>query len=303
MNKVALLVVYNHRFDKNISRINDLYKKSFRHVFHLMPFYDGNEPNVIPVYNNSYYFQSFISQAYNLLKDQGFTHYFIISDDLILNPIINEENLWEITGLPVDYCMLPYLVEIQNCRIKQWPRIKDALNFQIKQPGLEIASILPSRQEAIETFNFHGISTAPIEKDTYAHLYPIKKIKRFALLRRIAPTIYKNIAPPSINLDYPLVGGYSDILMVTADCMQRFCTYSGAFAAGLLFVEVALPTAMLLASRKIAYIKNLKLKNGDMWTPKAKSFLEKYDNSLNNLISDFPKDKLFLHPIKLSQFK
>ena len=164
MNKVALLVVYNHRYDKNISRINDLYKKSFRHIFHLMPFYDGNEPNVIPVYNNSYYFQSYISQAYNLLKDQGFTHYFIISDDLILNPIINEENLWEITGLPVDYCMLPYLVEIQNCRIKQWPRIKDALNFQIKQPGLEIASILPSRQEANEAFNFHGISTAPIKK-------------------------------------------------------------------------------------------------------------------------------------------
>lgn len=62
--KIALLVLYNHRYDKNIPRIEKLYEGKFSHIFHLMPFYDGDHPNVFPVYESSYYFQSYIAQAY-----------------------------------------------------------------------------------------------------------------------------------------------------------------------------------------------------------------------------------------------
>lgn len=296
MNKVALLVVYNHRYDKNIPRINEIYKNSFSYIYHLMPFYDGDEKNVIPVYDSSYYFHSFISQAYTHLKNQGYTHYFVISDDLILNPAINETNLWDITGLPADYCMLPGLIEFQNCRVKKWSRIKDAIEYDYVQRGLEISNILPSKQEAINSFKFHGISVEPIEKETYKHLYLWKKICKFS--------IYKKNVPKNISLSYPLVGGYSDICLVTADCMQNFCSYCGAFAAGNLFVEVSLPTAMVLSTRKLAFIRDLKLINGDMWSSSEKEIvLRKYNNILANLLSDFPSDKMFLHPIKLSAFK
>jgi hypothetical protein len=39
--KVALLVIYNHRYDKNITRVEALYKKRFSHIYHVVPFYDG----------------------------------------------------------------------------------------------------------------------------------------------------------------------------------------------------------------------------------------------------------------------
>ena len=84
--KTALLVIYNHRFDTNISRINKLYSHRFSNVFHIMPFYDGKEPNVIPVFDSSYCFSGYIAQAYSHLRTLGFTHFFIIADDLILNP-------------------------------------------------------------------------------------------------------------------------------------------------------------------------------------------------------------------------
>jgi len=296
MNKVALLVIYNHRYDKNIARVNKIYKKSFSYIFHLMPFYDGEEKNVIPVYESSYYFQSFISQAYAHLKDQGFTHYFVIADDLILNPIINESNLWEVIGLPEDHCMLTSLIEFQHCKVKKWPRIKDAIEYNVIQRGLEISSILPSKQEAVKQFLWHGVSVEPIERESYKHLFPWVKVGKFP--------IWKKLAPRSLALSYPLVGGYSDICMITADCMQNFCSFCGAFAAGNLFVEVALPTALILSSKKISFIQNLSLKRGDMWSDTEKTALSrKYKNSLDNLLADFPSDKLFLHPIKLSVYK
>lgn len=87
--KTALLVVYNHRFDKNIGRIRELYANRFSYIYHIMPFYDGNEPDVIPVFDSSYCFSGYIAQAYSHLRNGGFTHFFVVADDMILNPSIN----------------------------------------------------------------------------------------------------------------------------------------------------------------------------------------------------------------------
>lgn len=121
--------------------------------------------------------------------------------------------------------------------------------------------------------------------------------------------------PAQLQLDYPLCAGYSDIFLVTADCMQNFCTYCGALAAQNLFVEVAIPTAMVLAASKIAVIsdtnrkgihKTLALKNGDMWPTGDQTLqdtIAPFNHSLQTLIENFPAGLLFLHPIKLSQWK
>lgn len=55
--KVALLVIYNHRYDKNIVRVKQIYAKRFSYIYHVMPFYDGNDLDVIPVFESSYCFQ------------------------------------------------------------------------------------------------------------------------------------------------------------------------------------------------------------------------------------------------------
>lgn len=103
--------------------------------------------------------------------------------------------------------------------------------------------------------------------------------------------------------DYPLVGAYSDIFLVTADCMQDFCTYCGAFAATNLFVEIAIPTALVLSSNHIKYNKDVKLAGGAMWSDADMEFLKAYNNKLDELIKNYPSDKFYLHPIKLSKWK
>ena len=64
-----------------------------------MPFYDGADNDVIPVYESSYQFQGYFIQAYDKLKNIPCTHYLFIGDDLIINPDFDEINFIARTGM------------------------------------------------------------------------------------------------------------------------------------------------------------------------------------------------------------
>ena len=69
---IALIIIYNHRYDSNVSILEGIYKERFSDIFHLMPFYDGDKPNVIPVYENSRYFQGYIAQGFRNFFNESF---------------------------------------------------------------------------------------------------------------------------------------------------------------------------------------------------------------------------------------
>lgn len=106
--KIALFVIYNHRYDKNIPLLDNIYKNRFSNIYHIVPFYDGLAQNVISVYDSSFQFQGYIAQAYQHIKDKGFTHVFVVADDMVINPCITETNLHSITGLYLSYSGCPY---------------------------------------------------------------------------------------------------------------------------------------------------------------------------------------------------
>jgi hypothetical protein len=87
--------------------------------------------------------------------------------------------------------------------------------------------------------------------------------------------------------------------------MDKFALYCGIFAATHLFVEVAIPSALAMASPKLIYLAESKLSDGPcaLWTPQDFHILETYNQSLSRLLNNFPQGRLFLHPIKLSQWK
>lgn len=93
---ICLVVIFNHRYDENITKLRIIYQNRFHKMRFLVPFYDGEDKDVIPVYECSYQFSGYLIQAYNKLIADGAKYYFFIADDLILAPDINEDNVLQL---------------------------------------------------------------------------------------------------------------------------------------------------------------------------------------------------------------
>lgn len=296
--KIALLIIYNHRYDKNISRIEQIYAGRFSHLYHIVPFYDGDIENVIPVYDNSFQFQGYISQAYQHLKNKGFTHFVCVADDMVINPRLNEQNFFQLSGIDEDACFVHELRDLRDVR-RRWFHIGNAIRFSIFNRGLEIDAILPTREEALNAFQKHNIPTRIVPEWPYQSL---RRGVRETLLR-YRKILYYHILQ-RLYFSYPLVGGYSDMIVVPNTVMATFCQYCGAFAAARLFVEIAIPTSMILCSEKVQTIQDIRMKDS-LILPRNKDrdFLPPLNHSYDQLVSAFPKDMLYIHPVKLSQWK
>lgn len=306
MASVALIIIYNHQFIRNVELIEAIYRDRFSHIYHLMPFYQGDKENVIPVYENSRYFQGYVPQAIRSFSQPEYRHYIFAADDLMLNPCINEDNYAEHFALEPDSCFLPIfqpLHEVTFC----WPRVRDAYEWRLKIDGVEAMDQLPDASSAQARFAHHNLTVAPVrfeqiyKKPKSANQWWHTFVHDQAGFRRLV----KNWLNPSktFTLPYPLIGGYADLFVVSAACLPLFSHYCGVFTATELFVEVAIPTAMLLAAAKISTEKDCRLRGKALWTADDFKVLQPFNQSFDALERHFPERFLYLHPIKLSAWK
>lgn len=318
MNKVALVIIYNHRYDKNIDILERIYCKRFSNIFHLMPFYNGTKPNVIPVYENAFYFQGYISQGFKSFFSDEFSHYFFIADDLLLNPIINEENFQLHLNLDNNTSYIPHFINLHEIKTF-WPRVQEAFNYNIKKRNVEVVNELPKKSEALKRFTKFNLklgylSFNMIWKPKSGTLKSIVKMLAFEKISLVKYFINK-IFKLKYSLPYPLVGSYSDICIVSSNSIKMFCHYCGVFAATDLHVEIAIPTALVLAADEIVTERDLNFKGKALWpdgwnmlhgeNKLAKNDFEelnKYNLTLKTLFENFPKNYLYIHPIKLSKW-
>jgi hypothetical protein len=302
MSEAALVIIYNHRYDKNIDILERLYNKRFSHIYHLVPFYDGEKPNVIPVYENSFYFQSYIAQGLKSYFNENYKHYFFIGDDLLLNPVINENNYKEYLRLNDTSCFLPGYIYLHESKIT-WARINEAYNYKQHHQGLEIDNQLPDYNTALKAFAKHNVKLKSVSvkqihiKNPFSNLRQYKKIANFLFWKM------KHLNTNGYSLPYPLVAAYSDIFVVSSNTIKLFCHYCGLFAATKLFVELAIPTALVLSADTIITENDLDLKGKALWRKEDFTILDKYDNQIDKLLQDFPATHLYLHPVKLSKWK
>ncbi len=304
MNKVALVIIYNHQYNRNIEILEHLYKDRFCAIYHLVPFYNGNESNVIPVYECSFYFQGYIAQGLKSYFSDEYDHYFFIADDLLLNPMINENNCSELLQLNSHSCFLSGFITLHE-REEYWPRIGEAFHWRIGVSGIEVSNQLPDYQAALEAFRKFGLEIKPLRFEQIWETPStindwIKKIKRNKVF--LVRFINSKIRNKKYHLSYPLVGSYSDIFVVSSNTIKQFCHYCGVFAATKLFVEVGLPTALVLSAKEIVTEMDLPFVSGALWTKEEYQILSRYENDLQLLLNDFPPNYLYLHPIKLSQW-
>lgn len=300
MAKVALIIIYNHQFNSNIDILERMYGNRFDDIYHLVPFYSGHKDNVVSVYDCSHYFQGYVAQGLKSFFKDHYTHYVFIADDLILNPVVNQDNYAEFFELRDSTSFLPGFISLHDTT--WWERAGDAYRYSIDVLGVEAKNQLPSYDAALERLRAVGLEVKPLRFDQIWKK-PITKrnwIKRLIMDKHYS--LKSHLSGKKYHLPYPLVGSYSDIFVVSSDVIKQFCHYCGVFAATKLFVEVALPTALVLSTNEIVTEKQTTLKGGSLWTKDDYKILDNYDKKLKSLLTSFPEGLLYLHPVKLSQW-
>lgn len=304
LKKVALIIIYNHQFNKNIEIVERMYKDKFSNIYHLVPFYYGDKKNVIAVYESSYYFHGYIAQGFKSYFKKEYEHYFFIGDDLLLNPVINESNYQFHLKLNSDTCFIPRLTSLDENK-GFWNINANTLIWELETIGVESRDKFPSHEMAAKMLSKFGVVNKPMKfeqiwKSPSTFKEWRSKIfgEKFYHLRRLK---YK-LTNKKYNSYYPLVRSYSDIFVVSADAIKLFCHYCGLFAASRLFVELGLPTSMVFSAKEIKTEKDLDLKGKALWNAEDFKILDKYDYNLDKLLKDFPNGSLYIHPVKLSKW-
>ncbi|MEO8405318.1 MAG: hypothetical protein ABI480_12005 [Chitinophagaceae bacterium] len=307
MTKACLIIVFNHRYDKNIPVLEKIYAGRFSHIYFLVPFYNGSHPNAIPVYESSNYFQSFFAQGYARFFNEQFTHYIFLGDDCILNPAINETNVLEQTGLATGTDFIPGIFAFHEIKGEPWWHTFKGIDFFKNRRGAEIKNELPSREEAVNRFQKHGLDVKPLSKtNIFGNKKPRgEKSWRYWFFKQYHWFNWRSHKQNGkIELPYPVAGSYSDVLIITKKTVADFCRYCGIMAAAGLFVEIAIPTSLLLSSDAIAQEKDTRLKGKALWSAGEVEAVEiTHHKSLSSLLTGFPPDQLFYHPIKLSKWQ
>ena len=296
----CLVVVFNHRFDQNLPRLRALYRGRFAAVRFLVPFYRGDDPDVVPVFDSSATFQGYFAQARRSLEAEGFTHYVFVADDLLLNPAINEGNLHVHLRLQPEGGYTKYLKPFSSMT-SRWTHFNRTLRALRFDEFVNARAELPPREEAVARLAAHGLKCQPLGwRNLEASPGPWRhRIKEWAtawsLIRR---------RPEGRGLPYPLLMGYADLLVAPASALPEFCHLCGVFAAMDLFVECAAPTALALATPHLTLERDLDQQGLELWSDADRAaFWNRYSARLPELLQNFPARCLYVHPIKLPHWQ
>lgn len=158
MKKICVLVIYNHNYEKNIEKVREILGKSFSHVYQIMPFYQGTEPDIISVYENSYRFSGYITQALAKIPNvDSYTHFLVTADDIILHPDLNDDNIIEKLELDDETAYITSADMMNDKRIYTWSRCAYSYYNMLRlAPSCEPWKHLPSTEQARELCRLHG---------------------------------------------------------------------------------------------------------------------------------------------------
>ena len=324
--RVALVVVFNHRFDQNLPKLRALYARRFSRLTFLVPCYDGSDPDVVPVVCNARTFQGYFAQALSRLPREDVTHHAFVADDALLAPDLDERNLTACLGLEASSGYLKELRGITTGSFK-WAHGCGAVRCLTADPGLaRYAPLLPGPEEMDRRLARHGVdvsrhftlrslrsdrSAAAVNVGARLRGYrgvvrdALELLPPIALLRRVAARgtpVVGQLARSALlrrELPVPVVAGYSDFAVVPAPALDAFAGLCGVFAAMGLFVEVALPTALALSVDRVVVEAGRPRRGLELWRAEDVRALE---DGCGRSVTRLPREPIYVHPVKLSRW-
>lgn len=306
--KICLVIIYNHNYEENYESLQEMYTTRFSQILHLIPFTSRIEENVVPVYGNSFFFGSYISQAAQILLKSSSNFFFFIADDILLNPSINEDNIHHFFGIDENKAYLPYFTDL-GTQQSFWLRSLDAINWKITKKGLEVEKLLPMKEVWKQKF-------ADLN---FSHAIALKSVIRmgsqgFRIVEERDGSLVsgtKNLILICVNqlLNFkaifkwilrrgrpvrPLVGGYVDIFIIPRNYFLSFSSLLGVLSSLELHVELAIPTSLVMQDGLMFSTNHELAAFGETENP-----MKFWDDMKSRFV--FSSSVLFLHPVKLSK--
>ena len=194
--KTTLVIIYNHNYEPNIEKLEKMYGDKFDKIYHLMPFYRGNKPNVAKIYGTSYQFQDYVRQGLSVFKNDESTHYCFMGDDVLLNPEFNQYNITQKLNLDVDSGFIPALNPVGYETFFYWDWAFTSVRAMECNFGCEYQKFLPSINEAMDKFTQKNIPNKNITKEGFLQIQ-----KHFDKLdSNYCKYYFKGIEPPKKGL-------------------------------------------------------------------------------------------------------
>lgn len=309
--RAAAVFIFNHKFEKNLPKLDAIYASRFAHRQFIMPFATSTDPRVLRIAESSWNFSGHVAQAgARIVRDGAITHYAFISDDLVLNPEVNQDNLADLLRLAPSAGYIKSLTAADAVRYG-WPWAGEAaMSIRKFGRGFDWRHELPPADEAQKRFEAMGLRFPFPRPNNMAEV-------AYSLLRmpRRSPWAFAmGLGVTGRRADYPILCGYADFFVVPADALDRFVHYCGVFAAMNVFAEVAIPTSLALAVDQVVtelplgefFMKPVPARPGmlrgmELWDPdEIRGFADKHGHSLARLRDEFDPDWLYVHPVKIS---
>jgi hypothetical protein len=296
MANICLSFVFNHQFEENIPKLRKLYDDRFSTIRYLSPFSRSNAPDIIPISETSVHFQGYFAQALRHLP-RNCDYYVFCGDDLILNPNLNERNL--IDHLNCNDCSyIKYLNPIWEHSFA-WHKFEECNRFTENEYAIPYNNLLPSRKELLKIYESYGL----VYRNIGFHNFDGIKEKRITTNKIKSGISYFLRSGNKRFINYPLVEGYSDLIVIPQDHLELFCHYCGIFAAMNLWVDAAVATAIILSRSKIKTEKDSNYSGTEYWNEQEIiERLKPISNKLDKIGEIFKENELYIHPIKLSSY-
>jgi len=313
-DNVCLVVFITYNYAANIPKIYKYYGDNFKNIRIIIPYFRSeSDDRIITVYENCQNYQGMFAQAYPRLKDGEFSHYIFVADDCILNHGLNQDNI--LNALKQDHTssfitsmdtLVSTSLTWENCNV-------NLTGFRTK--GVEYKAEIPDPVKAVELYKRHEkfVNTQFIEFINYIDISLLgdlitgfyEKVSRIILNRKYK--IPARYLPKTIKqMPYPLLMGYSDLVVINSHDLQYFCHLCGVFASMRMFLEIAIPTALAMACSHILTEKDIDFIGVTFWKDERENELMELkrdcQGSVKNLFSGDRKNVLYYHPIKLSSW-
>ncbi|MBW8785646.1 MAG: hypothetical protein JF593_13585 [Novosphingobium sp.] len=312
---VKTLFLFNHRFEANLPLLDRIYGPRFSRRHTIMPFASSPGPTRSRVAELGRNFSGHFAQSAHDWIEPEVTHYVVIPDDLLLNPALDESNLIAALRLKPGEAYTKNLIAADALRFA-WPWAGEAAaTFEQSAKAIDLHPLLPPAAEARARFESMGLAfpTPAVlggRANAGTHVRMIRNAKRaylHAWSLRTRPAAF------------PLLAGYSDFLVIPAEAIDQFVHYCGVFAALNVFAEVAVPTALALAAEHVRTELALNthfldpgpplrdpaaLRGIELWNPAdMAAHSQLFAGDLDHLFAQFPKEWLYVHPVKLSAYR